>query len=79
MFMHHMQIKEMLLQPLSIQPIGPELVLPNIVLQVFVEAPEFRGVRLVKQHRLVTLALKAEIGEMHGIRIATQASPGCGE
>jgi stress-induced morphogen len=46
--------------------------------EVFVEAPDFRGVRLVKQHQLVTAALKAEIGDMHGIRIATQASPGCG-
>jgi len=46
--------------------------------EVFIEAPDFRGVRLVKQHQLVTKALKAEIGEMHGIRIATQATPGCG-
>merc|ERR1712226_1644082 len=47
--------------------------------EVFVEAPDFRDVRLVRQHRMVTEALKAEIGEMHGIRIATQVSPGgCG-
>merc|ERR550534_3182499 len=38
--------------------------------EVFVEAPDFKGVRVVKQHQLVTKALKAEIGEMHGIRIA---------
>ena len=54
------------------------LVIYTFSLQVFIEAPDFRGVRLVKQHQLVTKALKAEIGEMHGIRIATQATPGCG-
>jgi len=46
--------------------------------EVFIEAPDFQGVRLVKQHQMVTKALKAEIGEMHGIRIATQATPVCG-
>jgi len=46
--------------------------------EVFIEAPDFRGVRLVKQHQMVTKALKTEIGEMHGIRIATQSTPGCG-
>ena len=43
--------------------------------EVFVEAPQFRDVKLVKQHRMVTEALKSEIGEMHGIRIMTQRSP----
>jgi len=46
--------------------------------EVFVEAPDFRGVRLIRQHRMVTEALAREIGEMHGIRIATQASPCAG-
>merc|ERR1711955_35725 len=43
--------------------------------EVFVEAPQFRDVKLVTQHRMVTEALKSEIGEMHGIRIMTQRSP----
>jgi len=43
--------------------------------EVFVEAPDFKGLRIVKQHQLVTKALKKEIGDMHGIRISTAASP----
>ena len=43
--------------------------------EVYVEAPDFRGLRLVKQHQLVTKALKKEIGDMHGIRISTEPSP----
>ena len=35
----------------------------------------FQGMRIVKQHKLVTEALKKEIGDMHGIRISTNASP----
>eukprot|EP00088_Acartia_fossae_P044410 TRINITY_DN4712_c0_g1_i1.p1 TRINITY_DN4712_c0_g1~~TRINITY_DN4712_c0_g1_i1.p1 ORF type:complete len:143 (-),score=4.02 TRINITY_DN4712_c0_g1_i1:183-566(-) len=43
--------------------------------EVYVEAPDFKGMRIVKQHKLVTEALKKEIGDMHGIRISTNASP----
>ena len=43
--------------------------------EVYVEAPDFKGVRMVKQHKMVTEALKAEISAMHGLRISTQASP----
>lgn len=43
--------------------------------EVYVEAPDFKGMRMVKQHKLVTAALKKEIGDMHGIRISTNASP----
>jgi len=42
--------------------------------EVFVESPDFAGLRVVKQHQLVTAALKKEISDMHGIRISTQAS-----
>jgi stress-induced morphogen len=39
--------------------------------EVFVEAAEFRGLRMIQQHKLVTEALKEEIKEMHGLRIST--------
>ena len=42
--------------------------------EVFVESPEFKGLRLVKQHKLVTEALKGDIQDMHGIRISTAHS-----
>ena len=40
--------------------------------EVFVKDAAFKGLNTVKQHRLVTEALKAEIKEMHGIRIQTE-------
>lgn len=43
--------------------------------EVYVEAPDFAGQRMVKCHKMVTDALKAEIREMHGLRISTAASP----
>lgn len=39
--------------------------------EVFIEAPEFEGLRMIQQHRLVTEALKEEIKAMHGLRIST--------
>lgn len=36
-----------------------------------VESNDFKNLNVVKQHRLVTQALNAEIKEMHGIRIHT--------
>ena len=39
--------------------------------EIFVVAAEFRGLNTVKQHRLVTETLKAQIVEMHGLRIHT--------
>lgn len=39
--------------------------------EINVEAKEFAGLSRVKQHRLVTETLKAEIAEMHGVRIHT--------
>ena len=39
--------------------------------EVFVESPDFKGMRLVKQHKMVTEALKGEIKDMHGLRIST--------
>ena len=46
--------------------------------EVFIEAPDFKGVRIVKQHQLVNEALKSQIKEMHGLRISTAVSP-CGK
>ena len=42
--------------------------------EVYVESCEFKGMRLVKQHQMVTQALKKEIPDMHGLRIATAMS-----
>ena len=42
--------------------------------EVYVESPDFKGIRLVRQHQMVSEALKGEIKEMHGIRISTSAS-----
>jgi stress-induced morphogen len=43
--------------------------------EVFVEAPDFKGMRVVKQHQMVNQALKSEIKEMHGLRISTAVPP----
>ena len=45
--------------------------------EVFVEASEFHGLRIVQQHKLVTEALKEEIKAMHGLRISTAAVKKC--
>ena len=45
--------------------------------EVHVQAPDFKNLRTVKQHQLVTKALAKQIKDMHGIRISTSASP-CG-
>lgn len=42
--------------------------------EVYVEAPDFAGLRVVRQHQLVNEALKVEIKDMHGLRISTAAS-----
>lgn len=39
--------------------------------EVYVESKDFKGMRLVQQHQKVTEALKAEIKDMHGLRIST--------
>jgi len=41
----------------------------------YVEAPDFRGLRVVRQHQPVTEALKEEIREMHGDGFSTSTSP----
>jgi len=41
---------------------------------VSVETSEFSGLSTIKQHRLVTEALKAQIKEMHGVRINTKVA-----
>uniref|UniRef100_A0A023G0X9 Putative bola bacterial stress-induced morphogen-related protein n=1 Tax=Amblyomma parvum TaxID=251391 RepID=A0A023G0X9_AMBPA len=43
--------------------------------EVYVQSPIFKNLSRVQQHRLVNEALKAEIQDMHGIRITT-ALPG---
>ncbi|XP_054278640.1 bolA-like protein 3 [Macrosteles quadrilineatus] len=43
--------------------------------EIAVVAGEFKGLTIVKQHRLVNEALKEEIKDMHGLRIHT-ALPG---
>ena len=45
--------------------------------EVFVEAPDFAKMRIVKQHQLVTAALSSQIKDMHGIRISTAVSSQC--
>lgn len=40
--------------------------------KVCIEAEEFRGLRMVKQHMLVNQALKDEIKQMHGMQISTR-------
>ncbi|KAF6205700.1 hypothetical protein GE061_019873 [Apolygus lucorum] len=42
--------------------------------EIYVEAPQFKGLSIVKQHRLVTDALKEEIKDMHGLRIQTSST-----
>jgi len=40
--------------------------------EVYVVAEEFKGIKTVMQHRMVTEDLKAEIKDMHGLRISTE-------
>ncbi|XP_065557515.1 bolA-like protein DDB_G0274439 isoform X1 [Artemia franciscana] len=40
---------------------------------VFVASKEFKGLPVIKQHKLVKEALKEEIKAMHGIRVQTEA------
>ncbi|KAF9584390.1 hypothetical protein BGW38_006638 [Lunasporangiospora selenospora] len=42
--------------------------------QVEVVSPAFKGLNMVKQHRLVNETLKEEIKTMHGIRLTTKAA-----
>ena len=42
--------------------------------EVHVEAPQFKGLRTVGQHKLVTEVLKEQIKDMHGLRISTAVS-----
>ncbi|PSN53493.1 BolA-like protein 3 [Blattella germanica] len=43
--------------------------------EIMVEAPEFKGLSMVKQHRMINEALKEEIKDMHGLRIHTSVPP----
>ena len=54
---------------------GPYAIKPGYIsYKVYVEAPDFAKMRLVKQHQLVTRALSSQIKDMHGIRISTAVS-----
>lgn len=39
--------------------------------EISVTAPDFKGLTMVKQHRMVNEALKEQIKDMHGLRIHT--------
>ncbi|XP_076046270.1 bolA-like protein 3 [Oratosquilla oratoria] len=39
--------------------------------EVWVEAPDFKGLKRIKQHQMITETLKEEIKDMHGLRITT--------
>lgn len=39
--------------------------------EIVVESNEFKGLSIVKQHRMITDTLKTEIKDMHGLRIHT--------
>lgn len=39
--------------------------------EIFVESVEFKGLSMVKQHRLINEVLKDDIKQMHGLRIHT--------
>ncbi|XP_073984930.1 bolA-like protein 3 [Rhodnius prolixus] len=41
---------------------------------ISIKSPEFKGLSIVKQHKLVTEVLKEEIKSMHGLRIQTSAT-----
>ncbi|XP_057368255.1 bolA-like protein 3 [Daphnia carinata] len=40
--------------------------------EIYVETLDFKGLNTIKQHRLVTEALKQQIKDMHGVRIHTK-------
>lgn len=44
--------------------------------QISVESEEFKGVPIVKQHRMITETLKDHIKDMHGLRIHTSVPSG---
>lgn len=39
--------------------------------EIYIESPDFAGMRTIKQHKMVTQTLKNEIENMHGLRIFT--------
>lgn len=43
--------------------------------EIIIETPEFKGLSMVKQHRMINEALKEEIKDMHGLRIHTSVPP----
>eukprot|EP01041_Mallomonas_annulata_P013447 gene13447-28507_t len=42
---------------------------------ITVESPLFKGLSLIKQHKMVNKIIEAEIKEMHGLTLNTKASP----
>jgi len=76
------QAEEFLISALAISfPTATDIAVVDIsggcgsMYEIYVEAPDFKGLRVVKQHQLVTKALSSQIKDMHGIRISTSPSP----
>lgn len=40
---------------------------------ITVESPQFKGIPMIKQHRLVNEVLKDEIAKWHGLQLKTKA------
>lgn len=40
---------------------------------ITVESPQFKGIPMIKQHRLVNEVLKDEIAKWHGLQLSTKA------
>lgn len=47
----------------------------GMMFDIFVEAYEFKGLSILKQHRQVYTALNKQIKLLHGLRLKTQISP----
>ena len=39
-----------------------------------IESPKFKGLTVIKQHKLVNQVLKAEIAQWHGVQLRTRAA-----
>lgn len=42
---------------------------------ILVESEKFKGIPMIKQHRLVNSVLKDEISKWHGVQLRTRAEP----
>lgn len=46
----------------------------GLMFAITVESAQFKGIPMIKQHRLVNEALKDEIAKWHGLQLKTKAS-----